>query len=39
MGPILALAYGAAAHAVFLGAILYAIGFVTGLVAPKTLAR
>jgi protein-S-isoprenylcysteine O-methyltransferase Ste14 len=37
MGPILALAYGLAAYLVFFGTFLYAIGFVTGLVVPKTL--
>src|SRR5262245_28148169 len=37
MGRILALAYGVAAYLVFLGTLLYAIGFVTGLVVPKTL--
>jgi protein-S-isoprenylcysteine O-methyltransferase Ste14 len=37
MGPILALAYGAAAYVAFLGTILYAIGFVAGLVVPKTI--
>ena len=37
MGRILALAYGVAAYAVFLGAFLYAIGFTTGLVVPKTV--
>ena len=37
MGRILALAFGAVAYAVFLGAFLYAIGFVSGLVVPKTI--
>jgi protein-S-isoprenylcysteine O-methyltransferase Ste14 len=37
MGPILAFAYGAAAYLVFFGTILYAIGFTTGLVVPKTI--
>ena len=37
MGSVLALAYGAAAYAVFLGTILYAIGFVTGVAVPKTI--
>lgn len=37
MGPTLALAYGIAAYVVFFGTFLYAIGFVTGLVVPKTI--
>ena len=37
MGRILALAYGVAAYAVFLGTFLYAIGFTSGLVVPKTV--
>jgi methanethiol S-methyltransferase len=37
MGRILAFLYGVAAYFVFLGALLYAIGFVTGLVVPKTI--
>jgi len=37
MGRILALVYGSVAYLVFLGALLYAIGFVTGLVVPKTV--
>src|ERR1700694_1226636 len=37
MGRILALAYGLVAYLAFLATILYAIGFVTGLVVPKTL--
>jgi methanethiol S-methyltransferase len=37
IGRILALAFGAVAYAVFLGAFLYAIGFVTGLIVPKTI--
>ena len=37
MGRILALLYGSVAYLVFLGTFLYAIGFVTGLVVPKTV--
>jgi methanethiol S-methyltransferase len=37
MGRLLALAYGAAAYVAFLGAILYAVGFVTGIAVPKTI--
>ena len=37
MGRILALAYGLVAYLAFLATILYAIGFVTGIVVPKTL--
>ncbi|HJU31796.1 MAG TPA: isoprenylcysteine carboxylmethyltransferase family protein [Hyphomicrobiaceae bacterium] len=37
MGSVLALAYGIAAYAAFLGTILYAIGFVTGIAVPKTI--
>jgi len=37
MGRILAFAYGVAAYSVFLGTFLYAIGFVTGLIVPKTI--
>jgi protein-S-isoprenylcysteine O-methyltransferase Ste14 len=37
MGRILTLLYGSVAYLVFLGTFLYAIGFVTGLVVPKTV--
>ena len=37
LGRFLAFLYGAAAYIVFLGTILYAIGFVSNLVVPKTL--
>ena len=37
MGRIVAFLYGLVAYVVFLGAFLYAIGFVTGLWVPKTL--
>jgi protein-S-isoprenylcysteine O-methyltransferase Ste14 len=37
MGRALAFIYGVAAYAVFLGTILYAIGFVTGIIVPKTI--
>ena len=37
MSRILAFLYGLAAYVVFLGAFLYAIGFVTGLPVPKTI--
>jgi protein-S-isoprenylcysteine O-methyltransferase Ste14 len=37
MGRILALCYGIVAYLIFLGAFLYAIGFVDGLVVPKAI--
>jgi len=37
MGRIIAFLYGTVAYVVFLGAFLYAIGFVTGLWVPKTI--
>jgi protein-S-isoprenylcysteine O-methyltransferase Ste14 len=37
MGRVLALAYGGGAYAVFLGTFLYAIGFVSGHIVPKTI--
>jgi protein-S-isoprenylcysteine O-methyltransferase Ste14 len=36
-GRVAAFLYGLVAYSVFLGTILYAIGFVTGLVVPKTI--
>src|SRR3984893_563196 len=37
MGRILGLIYGLAAYVVFLGTLLYAIGFVSNLVVPKSI--
>ena len=37
MGKIIAFLYGLTAYIVFLGSFLYAIGFVTGIVVPKTI--
>jgi protein-S-isoprenylcysteine O-methyltransferase Ste14 len=37
MGRLLGFLYGLAAYLVFFGTILYAIGFVTGLIVPKTI--
>jgi methanethiol S-methyltransferase len=37
MGRILALCYGIVAYLIFVGAFLYAIGFVDGVVVPKTI--
>jgi protein-S-isoprenylcysteine O-methyltransferase Ste14 len=37
MGKFIAFLYGLAAYLIFFGTILYAIGFVTGLVVPKTI--
>ena len=37
MGRMLALGYGLVAYLVFLSTFLYAIGFVTGVVVPKTV--
>ena len=37
MGKFIAFLYGLAAYIVFLGSFLYAIGFVTGIVVPKTI--
>ena len=37
MGRVSVFAYGMAAYALFLGTFLYAIGFVTGIVVPKTV--
>jgi len=37
MGRIIAFVYGLTAYIAFLGAFLYAIGFVTGIVVPKTI--
>jgi protein-S-isoprenylcysteine O-methyltransferase Ste14 len=37
MGRALAFVYGLVAYAIFFGTILYAIGFVTGIVVPRTI--
>jgi protein-S-isoprenylcysteine O-methyltransferase Ste14 len=37
MGRILSLCYGIVAYLIFVGAFLYAIGFVDGVVVPKTV--
>lgn len=37
MSRILVFAYGVVAYLIFLGSFLYAIGFVGGLVVPKTI--
>jgi methanethiol S-methyltransferase len=37
MGRVLAFIYGLAAYALFFGTLLYAMGFVTGIIVPKTL--
>jgi protein-S-isoprenylcysteine O-methyltransferase Ste14 len=37
MGRLLSFCYGLAAYAVFLGAFLYAVGFVEGMVVPKAI--
>jgi methanethiol S-methyltransferase len=37
MGPLIALLYGTASYGFFLVTFLYAVGFVTGVVVPKTL--
>src|SRR5688500_9549493 len=37
MGRIISMLYAVVAYVVFLGAFLYAVGFVTGLVVPKTI--
>src|SRR6266567_4556392 len=37
MGRIIGFLYGLAAYVIFLGTFLYAIGFVTGLLVPKTI--
>ena len=37
MGRVLALCYGLVSYAIFLGAFLYAIGFVDGIIVPKAI--
>ena len=37
MGRFIAFLYGIASYVVFFGTFLYAIGFVAGLVVPKTI--
>ncbi len=37
MGPFIAFLYGIAAYVVFFVTFLYAIGFVTGVIVPKTI--
>ena len=37
MGPLIAFLYGIASYVVFFVTFLYAVGFVTGVVVPKTI--
>lgn len=37
MGPLIAFLYGIASYVVFFATFLYAVGFVTGLIVPKTI--